>query len=308
MPGSDTIALSHLTSLLLRRRVVAWDHQPVRTIASHFLARSDSTFLIDRFEAFLTKQVAANRPWLAHICFHAIHEPHPAMPQFYHLYQHDPDYLGALTMWDTQIGRLMQLLEDKGAAENTAIFYTADNGPHQGKERTDIHWSTNFLRQCKASMWEGGIRVPGLMHFPRMITENKNVSTPTTTADFLPTIMSILQVTSDNPTWVIDGIDLAPLVGASGISSSGLSAAADPVNGYLPRSKVLGFDSTGGQHVCFVTLNRSIGSIFVEPVLHPLRSLRTASPGARCTGVRALLGPPPLLPLFSVRLGLTDAN
>jgi hypothetical protein len=129
------------------------------------------------------------------------------------MYEKDPDYLGALTMWDVQVGRLMQLLETTGAAANTAIFYTADNGPHQGEERSDIHWcgarfptgisledaigshacllealkllqvcaqwhssrastfltssdcnlfclntarSTNFLRQCKASMWEGG--------------------------------------------------------------------------------------------------------------------------------------------------------
>ena len=139
----------------------------------------DSTFLVDQFEAFLGRSVAANRrahtnsrlmpprrcrahlrraacrrPWLAHICFHAIHEPHPAMPAFYHLYAKDPDYLGALTMWDTQVGRLLDLIGPH--KENTAILYTADNGPHQGEERTDIHWSTNFLRQCKASIFEGG--------------------------------------------------------------------------------------------------------------------------------------------------------
>jgi hypothetical protein len=40
-------------------------------------------------------------------------------------YQKDPDYLGALTMWDTQVGRLMKLLKDQGVADDTAIFYTA---------------------------------------------------------------------------------------------------------------------------------------------------------------------------------------
>ena len=67
----------------------------------------------------------------------------------------------------------LQLLKDNNVYDNTVIFYTADNGPHQGAERTNIRWSTNFLRQCKASMWEGGIRVPGMVHFPRLITENK---------------------------------------------------------------------------------------------------------------------------------------
>ena len=96
----------------------------------------DSTFLIDRFELFLTKQIAATNPWLAHICFHAIHEPHPAMPEFWNMYAtpgtnrgdpnyRDPDYLGALTMWDVQIGRLMSTLKEKNVADKTAIFYTA---------------------------------------------------------------------------------------------------------------------------------------------------------------------------------------
>jgi arylsulfatase A-like enzyme len=93
-----------------------------------------------------------------------------------------------------------------------------------------------------------GIRVPGLMHVPWLISSNKNVSTPATTADFMPTILSILEVKSDNPTWVMDGIDLMPLVSASATTSSGLSTAVDKATGYMPRPKKLGFDSTGGQH------------------------------------------------------------
>ena len=50
--------------------------------------------------------------------------------------------------------------------------------------------------QCKASSWESGIRVPGMIHIPWVILENKNVSTPATTADFLPTIMAIFKVES----------------------------------------------------------------------------------------------------------------
>lgn len=87
-----------------------------------------------------------------------------------------------------------------------------DNGPHQGEERTDIHWSTNFLRQCKASIFEGGIRIPGMMHAPMLISSNLNVSTPATTADFLPTIMEVLGVQSSNPSWVMDGISLIPML------------------------------------------------------------------------------------------------
>jgi len=62
-------------------------------------------FLVDQFETFLHKRTADKRPWLAHICFHAIHEPHPSMPIFYDMCAKDPDRLGALTMWDVQLGQ-----------------------------------------------------------------------------------------------------------------------------------------------------------------------------------------------------------
>ena len=124
----------------------------------------------------------------------------------------------------------------------------------QGLERSDIRWSTGFLRQCKASMWEGGIRVPGIMHYPRAIRANVNVSTPATTADFLPTIMSLLQVESDNSSWALDGLDLLPLV------------AANPA----PRGKPIGFDSTGGEHAVIdenwkLLVNPKIGQCDAQP-------------------------------------------
>ena len=173
---------------------------------------NDATFIVDHFVDFMDKALAEKRPFYAHLTFHAIHEPHPAMPKYYDMYETDPDYLGALTMFDDELGRLIQTLKDRNVYESTAIFYTADNGPHQGHERTDIHWSTNFLRQCKASIFEGGHRVPGIFHAPWLISEFKNVTTVIATQDFLPTIMEILDVKTDNPTWTMDGMSVLPYV------------------------------------------------------------------------------------------------
>ena len=193
---------------------------------------NDATFIVDHFFTFMNTTLGQKRPFYAHLCFHAIHEPHPAMPIYYDMYENDPDYLGALTMFDTELGRLMQGLKDAGVYENTIIFYTADNGPHQGHERTNILWSTNFLRQCKASVFEGGIRVPGIMHAPQLIQEFRNVTTVTVTSDFLPTIMEILEVKTDNPSWIMDGMNLLPYI---------------QENTSLPRPAPLGF-SWGGSH------------------------------------------------------------
>mmetsp|Transcript_147 Transcript_147/g.296 ORF Transcript_147/g.296 Transcript_147/m.296 type:complete len:613 (+) Transcript_147:7-1845(+) len=176
---------------------------------------NDAEFVVDRFEGFLNKTLDEDRPFYAHLTFHAIHEPHPAMPEYFALYQKDPDYLGALTMFDGQLGRLVQLLKARGVYDDTVIFYTSDNGPHQGQERSDIHWSTNFLRQCKASHFEGGIRTPGFIHAPSFISEHRNITTPAVTQDFLPTIMQLLDVKADHPDWVMDGISLLPFIAST---------------------------------------------------------------------------------------------
>jgi hypothetical protein len=77
-----------------------------------------------------------------------------------------------------------------------------------------------------------------MFHYPALIKANMNISTPATTADFLPTIMSLLQVTTDNPTWAMDGIDLAPIVE---LASTELVTA--------PRPKPMGFWTANQQAV-----------------------------------------------------------
>ena len=77
-----------------------------------------------RFESFLRRTVSVERrPFYAHLCLHSIHEPHPAMPEYYRMYQKDPDYLGTLTQMDAQFGRLMDLLREVGVADTTVIIY-----------------------------------------------------------------------------------------------------------------------------------------------------------------------------------------
>mmetsp|Transcript_15795 Transcript_15795/g.29996 ORF Transcript_15795/g.29996 Transcript_15795/m.29996 type:complete len:240 (-) Transcript_15795:245-964(-) len=117
---------------------------------------------------------------------------------------------------DTQIGRLLKALEDRGLADNTVIFFTADNGPHQGAERTDIRYSVgNSLRQCKGSVFEGGLRVPGIMHWPQGLKGGyRNITTPVASYDLLPTVMDLLQAESTN-NWTIDGTSLLKIASNS---------------------------------------------------------------------------------------------
>ena len=78
---------------------------------------------MDAFESFVKRQTVAKRPFLAHLCLHSIHEPHPAMPEWYDVYKRDPDYLGTLSQMDLQFGRLMQILQENNISENTVRVF-----------------------------------------------------------------------------------------------------------------------------------------------------------------------------------------
>ena len=108
---------------------------------------------------------AVAQPFFAALWLHAIHLPHPALPEFYHNYTDafgDPagDYLGLVTQTDVQVGRLRRLLKSRGLYNNTLLWYTSDNGPSvldptpgdsYARDRSSYQAlaATNGLRQCK---------------------------------------------------------------------------------------------------------------------------------------------------------------
>lgn len=83
---------------------------------------------MDVFEDFLQRKTQGSEkaPFFAVIWLHTVHEPHPALPQYYSAYNDSlgnpaGDYLGTLTQMDVQVGRLMDLLKSHGVADNTMV-------------------------------------------------------------------------------------------------------------------------------------------------------------------------------------------
>ena len=106
---------------------------------------------------------------------------------------------------DRSIGMLRDGLHEKGLAENTLIWFCSDNG---GREHDPD--SVNGLRGFKGSLYEGGIRVPGIIEWPGKI-KPQVTDFPTTTMDIMPTIVELLDLPADSMMDVYDGESIVPL-------------------------------------------------------------------------------------------------
>ena len=71
------------------------------------------------------------------------------------------NFAGMVTHLDRDMGRLMELLKSLNLSENTYVFFTSDNGPHQEGGADPVFFDSNGpLKGIKRDMYEGGIRVP----------------------------------------------------------------------------------------------------------------------------------------------------
>ncbi len=185
--------------------------------ASENLEGDSSRVLLDRAVPFIRRAVQAGKPFFAVIWFHSPHAPVVAGPAHRDMYGRfsagEQHYYGCLTAMDEQIGRLRQELRALGAAGNTMLWYCADNGPAgETHFAGNYRGSTRGLRGRKHSLFEGGIRVPGLLEWPDRVKPGRATSIPCSTCDYLPTVLDILGAPTEYQREPIDGISLATLI------------------------------------------------------------------------------------------------
>ncbi len=158
---------------------------------------------------FIRQQAAAAKPFLAVVWFGSPHVPHEALPADKALYaslpEKDQNYYGEITAIDRNVGRLRVVLRESQVADNTLLWYCSDNGGNAGPN------STGHLRGSKGTLWEGGLRVPGLVEWPARIPEPFVSQTPCCTSDIYPTILAATGAVTQNQILPLDGISLLPL-------------------------------------------------------------------------------------------------
>jgi arylsulfatase B len=115
-------------------------------------------------------------------------------------------YLGQLSYLDKEVGNIMATLKEQGLAENTLVIYIGDNGGS-----TPIYANNGPLRGSKYTLYEGGIRVPMIVHWPDKYPEAKVLDNVVSAMDLYPTI---LQTAGAEIPSYIDGVDLSTLLNA----------------------------------------------------------------------------------------------
>jgi arylsulfatase A-like enzyme len=142
------------------------------------------------------------------IWFGSPHGPHQALDEDRQLYADQPpamqNYWGEITAMDRAIGHLRKELRGLGVADNTLVWYTSDNG-------ATALGSTGSLRGNKASIWEGGLRVPGIIEWPAVVKSPRRSELPCCSVDIYPTVLDLVSTSAPQQPQ-LDGISLKPLL------------------------------------------------------------------------------------------------
>lgn len=124
--------------------------------------------------------------------------PENPLPSSHHYGpQENPNaaYASIVTKLDSDIGRLIAQLKLLKIDNNTIIVFTSDNGPsNEGGCDLDFFNSTYDLRGKKQSLYEGGIRVPMIVRYPKRIRGGQVSEQPTASYDLMATLSDMLEI------------------------------------------------------------------------------------------------------------------
>ncbi len=108
-------------------------------------------------------------------------EVRPYLPDIPEVRQDLAGFYGAVSLVDQMMGRLFSALDEAGQIENTLVVFLSDHG-------------ASFMHS-KATLYDGGTKVAGLMRWPEGLPKGKRLSALTSHVDIAPTIMDLLDLT-----------------------------------------------------------------------------------------------------------------
>lgn len=133
----------------------------------------------------------------------------------YKLRQDNPDYAAMITSTDQSVARVIKALKETKVYDDTIIVFYSDNGGFSTSKKNaginnELPTSNSPLRAGKGFCYEGGIRVPLIIFYPRKVKAGDS-KTPVIGMDIYPTLLSLAGLPSQ-PKQHIDGLDLTTVI------------------------------------------------------------------------------------------------
>ncbi|MDD8026785.1 MAG: sulfatase-like hydrolase/transferase [Acidobacteriota bacterium] len=139
----------------------------------------------------------ARRPFFAWVHLFDPHQPYNP-PAWTKAVTPTP-YDGEIAYADSELGRLVAALRDRGLLDKTVVVYTADHGESLGEHGEKTH---------AIFIYEATVRVPLVIRYPRLFKAGTVYAGPVRHVDIVPSILSILHKSGTEET---QGVDLTPV-------------------------------------------------------------------------------------------------
>lgn len=173
-----------------------------------------SEIIVEEAVTFLRTVKAENKPFFIVVWFGSPHGPYSGLEKDIALYHDVPKEemrrrFAEITAMDRAIGTFRSALRELGAADNTLLWFCSDNGIPIPDENDSFNGG---WRGTKGTIYEGGLRVPGIIEWPAVIKSPRASSVPCVTSDILPTVLDLLDLRHPDPKRPLDGISLRALI------------------------------------------------------------------------------------------------
>ena len=176
--------------------------------------KEEVTYLTDDFTREAVNYIGGyakkDKPFFMYLAYNAPHAPIQATQQYVDKVQYIEEgkragYAAMVAGMDAGIGKVIQKLKETGQYDNTIIFFLSDNGGHRSGANNAPY------RGYKGMLFEGGIRVPFVMSWPKGFKGGSHFDQAVVSLDIYPTILAAAGIKYPGP-HKLDGISLLPYV------------------------------------------------------------------------------------------------
>lgn len=180
-------------------------------------------YLTRRAAEYIRDHVHRDHPFFLFLAYYLVHIPLQAPKSIVKKYKqkkgegghNNPVYAAMIQELDASIGKLMFILKKTGIENNTILVFFSDNGGVGGYEYSG-HANANItdnspLKGGKTTFYEGGIRVPLIVRWPKVISAGTKCTQPVTGVDLYPTLLDAVGIAPPQ-NYHLDGKSLLPLL------------------------------------------------------------------------------------------------